>query len=195
MRAVPQQIQLLIERLVEFIPHQELITAAQALTENYRAGAQLAPLNGRAQHLAYLVARFPATFAAIFSVLQQAKKRLPGLCFSSLLDMGAGPGSASLAALLTFEGIQKITMRDRDSYFLEKAEEFLAKMGMSLQVQAICQDFEQYLAQCEPYIFGGAHCRSNPTTIGTCTCESLHSQSRNCRKNYQPKSGCCLSSG
>ena len=58
---------------------------------------------------AYLTARFPATFAATIRVLSEVKKRV---CFSpsSLLDLGAGPGTGTLAAREVFSTIGQTTL-------------------------------------------------------------------------------------
>ncbi len=50
------------------------------------------------QAAAYMAARMPACYAAVFTVLQELRVRLPAFQPVSLLDFGAGPGTAIWAA-------------------------------------------------------------------------------------------------
>ncbi len=71
---------------------------------------------------AYLAARLPATFAAISRVLELIDEIAPDFNPASLLDVGAGPGTASWAALARWPTLQKITMVERDSRFAAMAK-------------------------------------------------------------------------
>jgi ribosomal protein RSM22 (predicted rRNA methylase) len=69
---------------------------------------------------AYLVTRMPATYAASYAVLAEVQTRLPSNSVSSVLDIGAGTGAASLAARAWFPDAA-ITMLERDSAFAQVA--------------------------------------------------------------------------
>jgi ribosomal protein RSM22 (predicted rRNA methylase) len=89
--------------------------ASAALTATYRAGG-----SSREVDLAsYLVARLPATYAAVARVLAEVAARRPDFAPESLLDAGSGPGTASWAALEIWPGLSRVT-------FLDNAPEFLA---------------------------------------------------------------------
>lgn len=60
--------------------------------------------------LAYLVARFPATYAVVSRVLEEVKD-LP----VSVLDLGAGPATGLLAVLERFGTIESATLVERES--------------------------------------------------------------------------------
>ncbi|MEF2552758.1 small ribosomal subunit Rsm22 family protein [Aurantimonas sp. A2-1-M11] len=90
----------------------DLRVAGSRLTERYRAetrdGRQ--HLNGEAAVLAYLAARLPATFAAIRASLDAVAERRPEFAPATLLDVGAGPGTALFAARDAFPGLARATL-------------------------------------------------------------------------------------
>ncbi|CAI7816168.1 unnamed protein product [Closterium sp. NIES-54] len=59
---------------------------------------------GETEALAYVAARMPSTYAAVFRALTEVKRRLPSLAPSSLLDFGSGPGTVmcAVSAVLLF---------------------------------------------------------------------------------------------
>ena len=50
------------------------------------------------QAAAYMAARMPACYAAVYKVLEEVSARLPAFAPESMLDFGAGPGTAVWAA-------------------------------------------------------------------------------------------------
>ena len=95
--------------------------AAAALSERYREDKPTR-LTSDDQVTAYLVTRMPATYAAARAALDE----LPDLEVSSVLDIGAGSGAASLAVRDRFEGAREFTLIERDPTFAQAAEEFLS---------------------------------------------------------------------
>ncbi|MDR0929369.1 MAG: small ribosomal subunit Rsm22 family protein [Oscillospiraceae bacterium] len=79
----------------------ELLRAAQALSGRYRArDAEGAYVRTPEDALAYAAARMPATYGAARQALQWALESMPeGGALRTLLDMGAGTGAATWAAL------------------------------------------------------------------------------------------------
>lgn len=71
---------------------------------------------------AYLAVRMPATYAAISRVLGLVIEVAPDFAPKSLLDIGAGPGTASWAAVGNWESLAHITMVERDARFAELAQ-------------------------------------------------------------------------
>ncbi|PON73589.1 Ribosomal protein Rsm22, bacterial-type [Parasponia andersonii] len=49
---------------------------------------------GDDETIAYVASRMPAVFSACYRVLKEVRRRLPGFCPSTVLDFGAGTGSA-----------------------------------------------------------------------------------------------------
>ena len=88
-----------IAMLLEGVSRKDLAVRAEKLSAGYRQGGTSAVVANEADALAYLVARMPATYAAIRAVLAQVTEIVPGFAPSSFLDVGAGPGTAAWATL------------------------------------------------------------------------------------------------
>jgi ribosomal protein RSM22 (predicted rRNA methylase) len=102
-----------LDRLAEGRSRQELAARAAALSELYRAGGRSADaIRGSADALAYALARMPATYAATAAALAELATALPGFSPATLLDVGAGPGTATWAAMATFDAPAAIYLID-----------------------------------------------------------------------------------
>jgi ribosomal protein RSM22 (predicted rRNA methylase) len=95
---------------------QSLTQAAIELSEHYRAqrAAKDMGIATAAHRLAYAAVRMPATFAAARAVFREIRRFMPDRRITSLLDLGAGPGTAGWAAIEVFDGLQQITLVDQD---------------------------------------------------------------------------------
>jgi ribosomal protein RSM22 (predicted rRNA methylase) len=102
-----------IYALLEAIPEKSLVAAGAHLTNRYRDPSQKAQgfLNAH-EALAYTAARLPATFAAVQAVLPH----VPFEKVHSVLDMGAGPGTATLAAALHWEHAAQFRLVEGDAF-------------------------------------------------------------------------------
>lgn len=100
---IPDELREAVEAFFENLSQKELILARQALTALYKEGG-VSPFGNREKRLAYLGARMPATYAAVHKVLQNVALQ------GHLLDLGAGPGTASWAAIDLFPNLEKITL-------------------------------------------------------------------------------------
>jgi ribosomal protein RSM22 (predicted rRNA methylase) len=86
--------------------------AREQLTQRYReAGVKMAGFVSPEEAIAYVAARMPATFAAV----QAALGRVP-LDIFSVLDLGAGPGTAALAAALHWPACSRFHLVEGDSF-------------------------------------------------------------------------------
>lgn len=95
-----------------------LMRATRELSAHYRNPHQRATstlFRSDADVRAYLAYRFPATFAAIGAVLAEVQDRRPDFRPSTLLDVGAGPGTASWAALQLWPDVSRLVMLERDA--------------------------------------------------------------------------------
>jgi ribosomal protein RSM22 (predicted rRNA methylase) len=89
-----------IDRMLEGVPLAELRHTAELLSRRYRAEMRDGNLHlaGELAVKAYLATRLPATYAAIRAAMAALSEALPAFEPKSLLDAGAGPGSALWAA-------------------------------------------------------------------------------------------------
>lgn len=90
--------------------------ASGALSSDYRSGqGSHRGFQTEAQFLAYLATRLPATFGACFAVFQAIRERIPTFACRSMLDLGAGPGTASWAATEAFEELVSLYLVEKEA--------------------------------------------------------------------------------
>lgn len=115
-----------------FLEHQlqgrrsALKSASQALSQSYRQQQPARHLAEGERIPAYLATRLPATYAAVSAVLHELKLRQPDWQPASMLDLGAGPGTASLAASQLFRPL---------SFSLYEQERAMLELGKGLFAQ------------------------------------------------------------
>lgn len=117
----PDALQDAIAQFTDGVPPKELAARAASLSERYRSGSDSLAISDDRDVAAYLTTRLPATYAAMAAVLDAVKERAPDFAPSHLLDVGAGPGTASWAATESWPQVQSITMLDRNPHLLATA--------------------------------------------------------------------------
>jgi ribosomal protein RSM22 (predicted rRNA methylase) len=123
---LPPHVRASIEQRAEEVGLAALKPAAAALSDAYRAGAPPLLVGSPERVAAYLVARMPATYAAARAVLRETHRLLGDREIATVLDVGAGGGAASLAALEEYPEAA-ITLVDRDRRLLDAAREWLPR--------------------------------------------------------------------
>lgn len=118
---------------------QALSRVAADLSENYRArrpgaGAYIA---SEMHRLAYAAVRLPGTFAATRAVFAEIRRLMPDLPIASVLDLGAGPGTASWAATEAFDELQQITLVERDEAWTRMGTSLARAGGNALLERAV----------------------------------------------------------
>jgi ribosomal protein RSM22 (predicted rRNA methylase) len=82
----------------------------ERLSAAYRGDAPMRAARSTAAVAAYLAYRAPATFAAASAVFRQIARQRPDWQPRSLLDVGAGPGVATWAALEQWPSLTELTL-------------------------------------------------------------------------------------
>jgi ribosomal protein RSM22 (predicted rRNA methylase) len=85
---------------------------AAAISQTYRKGGGSGAIRTETDALAYALARMPATYAAVIASLDALREIAPRFAPASLLDVGAGPGTASWAAEAAFPSLQHFQLLD-----------------------------------------------------------------------------------
>lgn len=117
---IPPALEQNLERVAEDFPAAALTAAARQISETYRSEDFSLPALRSAEHrAAYLLVRMPATYAACRYVFEELAQRAPGFQPNSMLDLGAGPGTASWAATEVFPSITQLTLLERDGGMVE----------------------------------------------------------------------------
>lgn len=115
---------------------ERLGAAATRLSAGYRANLpsrQAVP--DAAGVAAYAASRMPATYAAVTAALDRLAAARPDFAPESVLDLGAGPGTASWAATALWPSVASITMVEASGDFRTLAAD-LARSGPSSLKQA-----------------------------------------------------------
>jgi ribosomal protein RSM22 (predicted rRNA methylase) len=122
------------------------------LSERYRRGDPT-PAGARltaGQVGAYLVARLPATLAAAGTVLGEVAARRPGWRPATVLDLGAGPGTATWAAAAVFPSLRQATLVEHAAGMVSAGRRLADRAGPPLLRQARWQQIPVGTALTEP---------------------------------------------
>ena len=85
---------------------------ATLISRTYRDGGGSGGITSEADALAYALVRMPATYAAVIASLNALGEIRPEFAPASLLDVGAGPGTATWAAAEAFSSLTDFTLLD-----------------------------------------------------------------------------------
>lgn len=100
------------------------------VSAHYRAGGPSSGvIDSDAAILSYALARMPATFAATGAALARLGDHAPDFAPKSALDIGCGPGTALIAALEAFPGLETVTGVDHNAPFLAFARRMIDATG------------------------------------------------------------------
>ena len=109
--------------------------AAAAVSARYRGKARVdAAIKSDDEARAYLGARFPATYAAAYSVLRQVAGVKGDFAPVKLLDIEAGPGTVALAALAIWPDLEKIVLVEPNFYLRRAGQEIFKALGVADRV-------------------------------------------------------------
>jgi len=139
---LPTDLQLALTNELASTPQKNVADAAEKLSSRYRSGQALANgtfLHSRADVLAYAAYRLPATFAAIYAALNEARKRRPDWRPHSLLDAGSGPGSALWAASELWPELEQVTLLERDEGMITCGKQIATHARSRIVREAIWQ--------------------------------------------------------
>ncbi len=119
--------------------------AAEALSRSYRGQVGIARALSPVERAAYLAVRFPSTFASAVVVWNQLAQILELSGTETVLDVGAGPGTASLAVADTLTAA-RVLQAERDVGWRGVAERLADAAGIhaTFQAAALPQRFDQH---------------------------------------------------
>ncbi len=113
---------------------------AAAISQTYRGGGGSTAITTEADALAYALARMPATYAAVVACLNAMTDIVPSFAPKSLLDCGAGPGTATFAvkawaAPRASNSLTTITLLDANPALRVLALYLADEMALSLRYE------------------------------------------------------------
>ena len=135
---LPEPLARAIEAELESHDAKAIRNAAAALSEAYRGKRPIARALSPLERAAYLAIRFPATFASAGAVWGELARVCDLSNVRTVVDVGAGPGTASLAGGSILPGA-KFSFVERDSGWRQTAERLATalKIDSSFRVGAL----------------------------------------------------------
>lgn len=124
--SLPPALQAAVNALLEGRPRGPIAERSAKISDCYRGGGRSgAAITSDIDVLAYLLARLPATYAALSAVLSEVRARSE-FQPKTLNDIGAGPGGASWAAIEAWPMLDRVGMIDSSAAFLDMARRLAA---------------------------------------------------------------------
>lgn len=115
----PSELLSAVEPEISQVEAPRLAQASAQLSRQYHAGdCSAAAIKTDAQRAAYLAVRLPATYAAAWHVFSEVRRLAPQAEVASMLDLGAGPGTAVHAAAEVFTNLNHATLLEADGAWL-----------------------------------------------------------------------------
>jgi len=113
--SLPAELKASLEASLEGMSRNDVAARADKISKNYREGGGSNVIASEADALAYALARMPATYAAVAASLNALTGARPDFAPATLLDIGAGPGTASFAAAEAFPSLTAFSLLDANS--------------------------------------------------------------------------------
>ncbi|MBB5046684.1 ribosomal protein RSM22 (predicted rRNA methylase) [Rhodopseudomonas rhenobacensis] len=113
--ALPAELAAALTRKSHGLSLSDAASRAGAMSQTYRSGGGSTAIRSEADALAYALARMPATYAAVAACLDALAAQRPGFAPQTLLDCGAGPGTASWAAAERFDTLLSFALLDANA--------------------------------------------------------------------------------
>lgn len=121
---LPAELRAALDAKLEGLARQNVVARAADISKAYREGGNSGTITSETGALAYALARMPATYAAAIASLNALQEAKPDFAPQSLLDVGAGPATASWAAAQAFPTLASFTLLDSNPALRAMALEF-----------------------------------------------------------------------
>jgi ribosomal protein RSM22 (predicted rRNA methylase) len=112
---LPAELKAALDAKLQGISRRDAADRAAIISQTYRSGGGSGAIRSEADALAYALARMPATYAAITASLNALCEITPDFAPASLLDVGAGPGTATWAAAEVFSSLRSFDLLDANA--------------------------------------------------------------------------------
>jgi ribosomal protein RSM22 (predicted rRNA methylase) len=109
---LPAELKSALAAKLEGLSRNDAATRATLISQVYRDGGTSRGIRSETDALAYALVRMPATYAAVVACLNALGDMRPDFAPITLLDVGAGSGTASWAAAAAFPSLINFTLLD-----------------------------------------------------------------------------------
>jgi ribosomal protein RSM22 (predicted rRNA methylase) len=132
---LPAALKAALETRLHGQSRQDAAARAARISDTYRSGGNSGTIATDADAIAYAVVRMPATYAAVTASLNAMIQASPDFAPATLLDVGAGPGTASFAAAQAFTSLTSFNAIDANpalrTLALALAGDAISSLGLS----------------------------------------------------------------
>ena len=147
---LPAELKAALDGKLHGFSRTDAIRHAQQISNTYRSGGDSGTIRSEADALAYALARMPATYAAVAASLNALIEIAPDLAPESVLDIGAGPGTASWAAAEAFSSLSAFTLIDANDALRQLALELAGESARLRECRYLQGEARENLAEAEP---------------------------------------------
>jgi len=134
---LPARLRAALEARLQGVSRNEAAERAAAISRTYRDGGGSAAIASENDALAYALARMPATYAADIASLNALHDIRPDFAPLSLLDIGAGPGTATWAAAEAFPSLQSFVLLDANDALRKLALDLASEGGRQITYERV----------------------------------------------------------
>ena len=147
---LPAELKAALEARLQGLSRNDAAERAALISKTYRDGGGSGSIASETDALAYALARMPATYAAVTASLNALREIAPGFAPKSLLDVGAGPGTATWAAAEAFSSLQTFDLLDANRALRALALDLAGKSSRLRDVTYRRGEARAALADAEP---------------------------------------------
>jgi ribosomal protein RSM22 (predicted rRNA methylase) len=110
--SLPAELKAALDAKLQGVSRNEAAARSALISKTYCDGGGSGTIRSETDALAYALARMPATYAAVVASLNALCEVRPDFKPETLLDVGAGPGTASWAAAEAFSSLKSFALLD-----------------------------------------------------------------------------------
>jgi ribosomal protein RSM22 (predicted rRNA methylase) len=147
--SLPFELKAALDARLQGFSRTDAAERAARISDAYRSGGNSFTIRNDADALAYALARMPATFAAITASLNALAEIRPDYAPQSLLDVGAGPGTAAWAAIQAWPSLNHFSLLDANSALRKLALELARESSHLRETDYRLGDARAALAQAD----------------------------------------------
>src|ERR1700712_4619475 len=112
---LPAELKAALDSKLRGFSRNDAADRAASISKTYRDGGGSGAIRSEADALAYALGRMPAAYAAVTASLNALGAIRPDFAPASLLDVGAGPGTATWAAAETLASLTDFALDDANA--------------------------------------------------------------------------------
>jgi ribosomal protein RSM22 (predicted rRNA methylase) len=147
---LPAALRAAIQAKLQGVSRADMARRATAISRAYRDAGNSGAIASRSDALAYALVRMPATYAAVIASLNALIELRPEFAPKSLLDVGAGPATASWAAAEVFSSLHSFVLLDNNAALRAFALDLAAESARLKAITYLRGDAYGLLANAEP---------------------------------------------